>query len=91
MRDDLQHALRDAEQALDKGKRATRESAVLLREADRWLRVSTVCRRLDVHFRTVHRWIDQGRFGQHGAMQLPNKHWRIKESALAHLVERHDY
>lgn len=60
------------------------------RRVERWLKVSTVCRRLDVHFRTVHRWIEQGRFGQHGAMQLPNKHWRIKESALVSL-EQHDY
>ena len=58
-------------------------------KAEKWLRVRTVSRRLDVHWRTVHHWIERGHFGKGGAVQLPNKHWRIKESAVAQL-ERTD-
>jgi excisionase family DNA binding protein len=74
----LDREIQKAEQALEEG-----------RQVERWLKVSTVCRRLELHFRTVYRWIEDGRFGARGAMQLPNGHWRIKESAVQRL-ETHD-
>lgn len=53
------------------------------REAERWLRVATVCRKLDVRPRTVRRWIESGRL-QVGrdARQLPGGHWRIREASV---------
>lgn len=55
---------------------------------EQWLRVRTVSRRLDVHFRTVHRWIEQGRFGRGAAMRLPGGHWRVRESAIKQFEPR---
>lgn len=76
MPDDLQLAIAQAEQALEKGENAT---------SPRWLRVSTVCRRLDVKKRAVYAWMEQGVFPEGSLMRLPNGHWRIKESAIVAL------
>lgn len=53
---------------------------------ERWLRVRTVSRRLDLHFRTVYRYIEAGRFGPDGARQLVSGEWRIAESALDRIM-----
>lgn len=65
--------------------RQLREAQGEIREAERWLRVATVCRRLDVRPRTVYRWIEAGKLGK-SARQLPSGHWRVKESALSDLL-----
>lgn len=68
---DYEHEVRRAEHAL--------------RAAERWLKVRSVSRRLDIHFRTVYRWIEEGRFAPHDVRKLPNGDWRIAEPAVERL------
>jgi predicted site-specific integrase-resolvase len=52
----------------------------------RWMRVSAVCRRLDVKKRVVYAWIEQGIFSDDALMRLPRSgQWRIRESAVVAL------
>lgn len=53
---------------------------------ERWLKVRSVSRRIDVHFRTVYRWIDEGKFKADEVRQLETGQWRIAESAVERIV-----
>jgi excisionase family DNA binding protein len=74
---------------------ADQRAAHVLRQADReiaqaerWLKVSSVCRRLDVHFRTVYRWIDEQKIAPESVRQTAGGQYRIRESALIRILER---
>lgn len=51
---------------------------------ERWLNVSTVCRRLGITRHSLYRWIDSGHFAG-GVRRTITGRWQITETAVARI------